>query len=216
MLSIKCLTIKHQQIPLFKADFQLSPSSIVALSGPNGSGKSTLLRTMVGLRDLSHARKSLDLDGHSVETKTYKQKVFYFESVNWFDQPLTGRDYLKLYNRLWQADTSLIEELINFWQMVPYIDQPIRKYSLGMKQKLLISLYGVTDTAYWLMDEPTNGLDQESLARLKDYFRAQKQAGRAILMATHEQEAFVSLCDSIYTIEGQRLVEKGGHHHETH
>ncbi|MGF3196290.1 ATP-binding cassette domain-containing protein [Facklamia sp. P13055] len=214
MLSISNLTIKNHQIPLFTADFTIFPYSLVALTGPNGSGKSTLLRTIAGLRKETQGQNSLDIEDRQLRGKSFKQAVFYFESVNWLDKNLSGMDYLKLYNKVWQADPDLIERTVNRWQSHDYIKQPIYKYSLGMKQKLVLSLYEVTNPTYWLMDEPTNGLDYESLNQFKSYLQTQRDEGKAFLIATHEQVDFLNLCDKIYSIQGHQLEEREVSHHE--
>ena len=91
--------------------------------------------------------------------------------------------------------------------MENYIDRPIKKYSLGMKQKLLLALYSVADAEYWLLDEPTLALDRASVEQLKDFFLTAKQQQKSIFFSAHENEQFFSICDQMYRIELYQLIE---------
>ena len=70
-----------------------------------------------------------------------------------------GMDYLRLYKKYLEVRSKLGDE-IDYWEMSDYISLPIRKYSLGMKQRLVIAMYFLSQAKCWLMDEITNGLDE--------------------------------------------------------
>ena len=85
--------------------------------------------------------------------------LFYYESIEWLDGNLSGMDYLRLIKNIWKSGLNLGDE-IDYWEMSDYIRLPIRKYSLGMKQRLVIAMYFLSQAKCWLMDEITNGLDE--------------------------------------------------------
>lgn len=146
----------------------------------NGVGKSTFLRALTQL---------VKYEGRIVyDNKSYKQskeKVFFFEDNSWFSDDLNSLDYLDLTKKLWHSTHSITKE-IEFWGIDEFRKLPIKKYSLGMKQKLIIAMYFVSDAPYLLMDEITNGLDQET--REKFYFRLNELIDRnnkCIILTSH-------------------------------
>lgn len=89
--------------------------------------------------------------------------------------------------------------------MEDYIRLPIKKYSLGMKQKLLISLYLVSDANYLLMDEITNGLDEESRRILYTTLSQLKQQGKTIILSSHYKEDIEEFCDYLLLLKNQTM-----------
>ncbi|MEB3363485.1 hypothetical protein SDC49_06345 [Lactobacillus sp. R2/2] len=98
---------------------------------------------------------------------------------------LTSLDYLKFVKRQWHSNVDLDQEL-DFLGVRKYVKVPIKKYSLGMKQKLIVAMYLVSGAEYYLMDEITNGLDEESRAilykRLNDEVA---QHNKCIILTSH-------------------------------
>ena len=207
MIIIKNLNLTTDFLLVENICLKLDSASVIGLVGPNGSGKTTFMRTVAGLRNQSNGQAQLIMNDMVMSPKKVKKNIFYFESINWFNDSLSGLDYLNLICNQWGADRNLIPEIINFWDSSAYIRKPIKKYSLGMKQKLLLSLYAVSNTQYWFLDEPTLGLDRHSVERLKNYVLAEKNKGRCIFFSAHESEDFFQICDQIYRIEQRGLVD---------
>ena len=147
MLNLTHVTLKTRQVILQDADFTFKKGRIYGLLAINGSGKTTLFRAISKLLPLS--------SGHIAVPPS----LFYYESVEWLDGNLSGMDYLRLIKNIWKSDLNLRDE-IAYWEMADYISLPIRKYSLGMKQRLVIAMYFLSQAKCWLMDEITNGLDE--------------------------------------------------------
>ncbi|UUX34475.1 ATP-binding cassette domain-containing protein [Fundicoccus culcitae] len=207
MLIINTLDLKTDFPLVNNISFSLEPRSIVGLVGPNGSGKSTLMRTIAGLRNEKNGFAQLKQKNHDLTPIETKSKIFYFESTNWFNSALSGMDYLYLINEIWHTDRYLIDEIINHWQLNSFIHKPISKYSLGMKQKTLLSLYHVSNADYFLFDEPTLALDKDSAEKFKIYLIRQKEKGKCIFFSAHENEDFFKICDKIYAIYEQNLIQ---------
>ncbi len=206
MIEIKGLNLENDYLLGENISLTLTKSSIVGLIGPNGSGKSTFMRTLMGLRTEKTGNAVMRIDGKRADLETVKRNIFYFESVNWFNGALSGMDYLKFINQLWEADKTLIDSAIDLWNTSAYIHKPIRKYSLGMKQKILMSLYTVSNADYWFLDEPTLALDQKSLEQFKSYLLKEKENGRCIFFSTHENPDFLKICDRIYGMSELQLI----------
>lgn len=199
MIKIQNLDIQTNTLLIEQMSVNFEEGTINGISAPNGSGKSTLFRTISGLR--TEKKGTIQLTETGITKKEIKKKIFYFENSSWFNPSLTGYDYLLLYNAQWKADKKLIKQAIEFWNMESYIHTNIKKYSLGMKQKLLLSLYIVSDATYWILDEPSIALDKASVDRLILLLKEQRDSGKCILFSAHESEIFFDICEHKYTID---------------
>lgn len=199
-----------EEILLYSVDFNLESSTIYGLSAYNGAGKTTLLRTLAGLRNEPEGRASLMVEGKMVAMGHEKKSIFYFETSDWFDTCLSGRDYLNFISAMWNKDIKKneMDTIIDFWELTAFVDKPIKKYSLGMKQKLLLSLYAVSNTDLWLMDEPTIGLDKTSCEKFNQFLYEAKQKGKSVFFASHHDDSLYATCDYIYEIIDKNLKLK--------
>lgn len=184
----------------------LERNTVYGLSARNGSGKTTLLRTISGLRKENEGSILIQEDSKTLTLLESKKQLFYYETVEWFDQNLSGLDYLKFIYSTWsnKSHTS-IEEIIDFWKMNNYIKLPIKKYSLGMKQKVLLAMYALSGANYWLLDEPTIGLDTQSLELFKIFIVEAKNNGACVLFSSHHNDSVYDICDYIYEMEDKSL-----------
>ena len=216
MLIAKDINIGYRNVSLIEHGSLTIGPSIYGLTAPNGTGKTTLLRTIAGLYPLQSGTVYLeDEDGKGKLTETaQKDKFFYFESTNWLDGNLSARDYLTFVSRTWKGSQELIAEANDFWLLDSFWNKLIRRYSLGMRQKTLLALYFVSNTQYWLLDEPTLGLDQQSQVLFRRFMQAAKKRGVAILFTSHQKENMLSIADAVYVLANKRLslqtVERAG------
>lgn len=144
------------------------------------------------------------LVGANGSRKSAFQKAMYFEHSEWCDYNLTTMDYLKLYSSLWKSEIGL-DEVITHWGMEDYVNRKIGKYSLGMRQKLLLSLYALSTSRYLIMDEPTNGLDKDADILFKQWLEKEKVSGKLIVFTSHYHDTIFELCDAVYEIEHHQL-----------
>ncbi|MFD1898913.1 ATP-binding cassette domain-containing protein [Enterococcus termitis] len=84
--------------------------------------------------------------------------------------------------------------------------RPVKKYSLGMKQKLIIAQAIFENPNVLLLDEPTNGLDDEAISSFYKLIKEFKSNGKIIVIASHNKKDIEELCDSIITIKDGRIV----------
>ncbi len=206
MLIVSDLQLKTKETLLYGAIMQLKKGTIYGLSARNGSGKTTLLRTISGLRSEPLGSISIHENDHILSALEVKKQLFYFETVEWFDPNLSGWDYLRFTQASWNQSARPIDEIVSFWEMKSYIKTPIKKYSLGMKQKVLLAMYDVSGASYWLLDEPTIGLDTNSLKKFQTYLLEAKQDGACILFSSHQNDSLYAVCDYIYEMEDGSLI----------
>lgn len=194
MLNLTHVTLKTRQVILQDADFTFKKGRIYGLLAINGSGKTTLFRAVSKLLPLS--------SGHIAVSPS----LFYYESVEWLDGNLSGMDYLRLIKNIWKSDLNLGDE-IAYWEMSDYINLPIRKYSLGMKQRLVITMYFLSQAKCWLMDEITNGLDEYYRQKFFDRLAQIDRKEQLVLLSSHYKEELMEICDSIVTIRQGQIEE---------
>lgn len=207
MIKISNLNIMTNELLIENANILFQENRIYGLTAPNGSGKSTLLRTLCFLLTPESGKIEFLNEKNSILTVLQsKKELFYFENTSWLDNNLTGLDYLRLINELWEAEEYLIDEAIDFWELSTYVETPIKKYSLGMKQKILLSMYYVSSTKYWFLDEPTLALDTKSVEKFCTYLLQEKIKGKMILFSSHAGDGVFDICDEIIRLENKRLL----------
>ena len=208
MLKITGLTLKTEETLLCSTDCVLKDGKIYGLSAINGAGKTTFLRTVAGIRYEKEGKSEILIEGNVLNVGNEKKHVFYFETSEWFDTNLSGKDYLAFISSMWHKKPikADIDSVISYWDLSDFIHKPIRKYSLGMKQKVLLALYAVSNADCWLMDEPTIGLDAKSCEKFQDYLRLARARGKTILFSSHQNDSLYNLCDDIYEITNKSLV----------
>ena len=194
MITLTHVTLKTRQVILQDADFTFKKGRIYGLLAINGSGKTTLFRAISKLLPLS--------SGHIAVSPS----LFYYESVEWLDGNLSGMDYLRLIKNIWKSDLNLGDEIV-YWEMSDYINLPIRKYSLGMKQRLVITMYFLSQAKCWLMDEITNGLDEYYRQKFFDRLAQIDRKEQLVLLSSHYKEELMEICDSIVTIRQGQIEE---------
>ena len=193
MITLNQVRLKTREMILKDIDFTFEKGNIYGMVAINGSGKTTLFRAISQLISVD--------SGHIIAPSS----LFYYETIEWFDGNLSGMDYLLYIKNVWNSSQNLEHE-IEYWEMADYIHLPIRKYSLGMKQRLLIAMYFMSQADCWLMDEITNGLDE--YYRTKFFNRLKEiQTQQLMIISSHYKEELMDVCDKIVKIENCRIEE---------
>ena len=193
MITLNQVRLKTREMILKDIDFTFEKGNIYGMVAINGSGKTTLFRAISRLISVNSGQI------------TAPSSLFYYETIEWFDGNLSGIDYLLYIKNVWNSSQNLENE-IEYWEMSDYIHLPIRKYSLGMKQRLLIAMYFMSQADCWLMDEITNGLDE--YYRTKFFNRLKEiQTQQLIIISSHYKEELMDVCDKIVKIENCRIEE---------
>lgn len=202
MIELNRLTIKTRHSILCNVDYCFFDRHIYGIVAENGSGKTTLFRTLVDLRRAQSG--TVLFDKYPMYKKS--KEVFYYESNEWLDKNLSGIEYLNFVKNMWKSKID-IAEVIKVWDIGEFIKIPIKKYSLGMKQRLLISMYYISDANYLIMDEITNGLDEENRIRFFKQIQLLKEKGKTILLSSHYKDEIISYCDTVLQIKDNSLQE---------
>lgn len=194
MITLSNVTIKTRQTIIKNIDFTFNNGNIYGIVAINGSGKTTLFRAISQL---------IPVNSGNITTLS---SFFYYENIEWFDLNLSGIDYLNYIKNIWKSTQSLNDE-IDFWEMNDFIYLPIRKYSLGMKQRLLIAMYFISQAECWLMDEITNGLDEYFRTKFFNRIDELNRDNHLIILTSHYKEDLSKVCDKLLTIENGEIKE---------
>ena len=179
--------IEKEQV-LQDVSFSLKEGMIYGLVGRNGSGKSMLLKTICGF--IRPDKGSVLVDGIDI----YKTNSFPKNTRALIERPnylpdLTGYENLKMLASIMNKIGD--EEIFNTLKKVNLFeekDKKFKKYSLGMKQKLGIAQVLMEDPDLILLDEPFNGIEDESIEKIRKILLEEKRRGKLIIIATHIKE----------------------------
>lgn len=181
--------------------------------GPNGAGKTTTIKMMTGI--LNADSGSVWLDGVNLEKEPMAAKrLFGFvpDAFEMFDR-LTGMEYLNfladVYN-VGQAERKAhTDRMLALFSLEKEINQQIRSFSHGMKQKLQVIGSLIHQPRIWILDEPMTGLDPASMHVLKQEMQTLCDEGKTVFFSTHVLDVAERLCDEIGIIRGGKLIAQG-------
>ena len=181
------------------------PGTITGLIGRNGSGKTMLLRAICGLVPLAQGevvvagqRVGKDVDfpdsiGVIIETPGFLPQYTAFENL---------KILARIRNRIGDAGIQSALEQVG----LSGVKKRVGKFSLGMKQRLGIAQAIMENPAILLLDEPMNGLDNAGVLEMRELFKALRDKGKTILLASHNPLDIEELCDSVYEMDGGVLT----------
>ncbi|HLR18659.1 MAG TPA: ABC transporter ATP-binding protein [Staphylococcus sp.] len=181
-------------------DFDFGQSQIVGLIGKNGVGKTTLMKVMNG-----------NIIKYKGEVKVHhKDNIGYLiEQPKLYDNK-SGLYNLKLFaNVLGKGfDKKYANQIIDAFGMRPYVKKKVKKYSMGMKQKLAIAVSLMNKPKYLILDEPTNGMDPDgSIDVLKTIQSLVKELDMKILISSHKLEDIELICDRAVFLRDGHFVQ---------
>ena len=206
VLMVNQLTKKYGSKTVLQAvSFDMKEGDIIGLVGPNGAGKSTLMRSILALEDVESG--TVMIQGISNRNPGFFKYVSFLPSDNYLYMHLTGYDHLAFVANIYKLDRSEIDEVVDLIGIRTYVNQPVKSYSYGMRQHLLIALSILTKPLVILMDEPFNGLDPTSVIELKELIRALHAKGISLLISTHNLDILEDLTNTIWFIKDGKLFK---------
>lgn len=199
-----CKTIRNAPI-LQDVNLTLEGGTVYGFVGRNGSGKTMLFRALSGLMKLTQGTVSLDGQVLHRDFSVLPSLGIVLEHVGMYPN-LTGVENLRYLAGLTRrAGESDIRTAIERVGLDPDDKRTYRKYSLGMKQRLAIAQAIMEKPDVLMLDEPTNGLDDDGVRKIRDLILVEKARGAIVLLASHNQEDIRILSDHLFRIDQGRL-----------
>jgi ABC-2 type transport system ATP-binding protein len=183
-----------------------------ALLGPNGAGKTTTLNILVGL--LEPTAGCVRVEGIDIREPAARSLVGYAPDDLPLPGALTGREYLRLHDRLRRRDDrERADALCTLLGIRDSLDRQIVEYSHGMRRKLQFIAAVMHDPLVLVLDEPYRGLDPRAAAFVHRYLEGFVSAGRALLVATHDLARAERDSSWVWLIDGGAVVAEGSPAH---
>lgn len=206
--------------PIIKGiSFSVKEGEIFGFLGPNGSGKTTTIKMMVDLIKMDAG--SISIMGCDIKERREKALEYVgavVESPELYSY-LTGYENLAQIARIRRISSKKIEEVVELVGLTGRIHDKMKKYSLGMKQRLGLAAALLPDPKLLILDEPTNGLDPNGMIELRNILkRLAREYGMAVFVSSHILGEIQQLCDTVAFIENGVIttVESMTAVHETY
>ncbi len=186
--------------------FQAKKGEIFGLLGPNGAGKTTTIRMLTG--QINPSGGSARVAGCDVvrDRARLKERIgVVFEEQNLYER-LSARLNLAFSCWLYHLPASRIDEVLDIVRLSDRARDPVRTYSNGMKQRLVIARALLHRPPMLFLDEPSRGLDPISAREVRQVVQQLASAGTTILLTTHLMEEADQLCERVAFIVNGKLV----------
>ncbi len=192
---------------------KVSSSEIFGLLGPNGAGKSTTIKMMVGLLRPDSGLIKIGGKDISSDPLSAKRSLAYIPEKSHIFDRLTAWEYITfiggLYGLREEAFRNNAEEYLETFGLFKWKEELISSFSLGMRQRLLLTSSFMRKPKVVILDEPHNGLDPKGIRLLKDCMLGMRDEGTAILLSTHVIAIAEELCDNIAIINKGSIAAQG-------
>ncbi len=204
---------KEETVAVDHIEIGIEEGELFGLLGPNGAGKTTtikLLCTLLLPDDGTATVNGYDVVKQAQEVRkcigvvTGGERGLYWR--------LTGRENLWFFSQLYnipdQEAKERIDELLKLVELEKRADDPVEKYSRGMKQRLHVIRGLVNNPPILLLDEPTLGLDPGAARVIRDFIKEklQREQRKTILHTTHYMEEADQLCDRVAIIDHGKII----------
>lgn len=186
----------------------LKEGNIYGFVGENGSGKTMLFRALSGLMKIDSGEIIYNQKILGKDINVIPDLGIIIENAGLY-QDLTGYKNLEMLSKLRGIiHGDRIREIIAMVGLDPYDKRTFKKYSLGMKQKILIAQALMEYPKVLMLDEPTNALDREGVEHFRKLMLEEKEKGTMILIASHNKEDIDLLADEIFTVHNGQIKKE--------
>jgi len=207
VLSINNLTKRYGPITAVNnLSLTVEKGNIYGFLGPNGSGKTTTLGIVLGI--LHADSGSYKWFGGRYGNNARKHLGALLETPNFYPY-MSAEDNLKIVAHIKNVKNPNIDELLNLVDLAHRKKFKFRTYSLGMKQRLAIAAAMIGDPELLIFDEPTNGLDPQGIAEVRNTIIEIAERGKTILMASHILDEVEKVCTHVAIIKHGNLLATG-------
>ena len=194
-----------RQRALAGVDLELRSGRMCALLGPNGAGKSTLLGILSTLTRPTSGEVRYGDFAHDVAARKLRGAIGLVAHESFLYADLTARENLRFWEGLYGVK-GRAQGLLARVGIEHAADRPVRTYSRGMQQRLALARALLPEPALLLFDEPSSALDPEGAAWLETELRAERDAGRVVVLVTHDLDAAGPIAEHAVVLRRGRVA----------
>ena len=211
VLSVRSLEKRVRNRTFVKdVSFDVFPGQVFGFLGPNGAGKTTTIRMIVGL--IRPTAGEITIGGYNVRTNpllAMREVGCIVENPDMYPY-LSGRENLLQLAKMQGAKAvQRIGDVAKLVHLEDRLDDKVRTYSLGMRQRLGIAQALLGNPRLLILDEPTNGLDPAGIRELRTFLQALAKDGLAVFISSHLLSEIELLCDHVAIIRDGSVIKTG-------
>ena len=201
----KLMLVIKKRVILNDVSVAFERGKIHGLIGRNGSGKTMLMKCICGF--IHPTSGSIHVNGKEIgKDIDYPENMGIIIETPGFISRYSGRKNLKVLAELNnKIKLEVINDSMSKLGLDPELTIPVRKYSLGMRQRLGLAQAIMEDPDIMILDEPMNGLDKRGVSDVRELLMNLRGQGKTIILASHSSEDIALLCDKTYEIENGAL-----------
>lgn len=214
LVEVRNLTKRYGKTVAVKdLSFEIEEGEVFGLLGPNGAGKSTTLSVISGL--LEPTAGDVMVDGHSVRTDpmSVKRRLGVVPQELALYPRLSARANLRFWGEMHglygRALSTRVDEVLELVGLSSRANEPIIKYSGGMKRRVNLAAGLMSRPRVLILDEPTVGVDPQSRNRIFDLVKSQAADGTTVIYTSHYMEEVELLCGRVAIMDQGALVASG-------
>jgi ABC-type multidrug transport system ATPase subunit len=207
VLKISGLSKSYGRITALKdLNLEIEAGNVYGLLGPNGSGKTTTLGIILGILQQNEGTFEW-FDGKYGEKHRLRIGAI-LETPNFYPY-LNADENLEIVRHIKKDDSSDFDELLTLVNLKDRRKSRFSTYSLGMKQRLAIAATLIGNPDVLIFDEPTNGLDPQGIAEVRDILKKIADSGKTVIMASHILDEVEKICSHVAIIKKGHLLATG-------
>jgi len=193
---------------------QVMRGDVFGFLGPNGSGKTTTIRMLLGLIRPTAGRAVIFGMDNAYQLPAILPRVGAIVETPVFYPYLSGKDNLHVIAAAsgmlqGKASNRRVEEVLDIVELRRHANIAVRKYSLGMKQRLGVGAALLADPELVLLDEPTNGLDPAGVFEIRQLIQRLATLGKTIFISSHILYEIQQVCNRVAILQKGNLIKQG-------
>lgn len=214
MIEIKHVTKKYgNKKALDNVSFNVANGEIFALIGHNGAGKTTLIKAICGIHDFDQG--TILINGKSIKEDPIacKKEMAYVPDDPELYEDMKAINFINFVCDMYDVSTPVrernIKRFTEMFNINSELNNPIKSFSHGMKQKIALIAALAHEPNVLIMDEPFVGLDPKAIFDMKEVMREMVKDGKTIFFSTHILDVAEKLCSRVAIVKNGKIVETG-------
>lgn len=202
MIEIRDLELTINKHTIFKnVNLSIPDGTVCGIIGDNGSGKTMLLKCISGLIPYSSGQVMVDGDIIGKDVEFPKSMGLLIEVPQFISRYSAKKNLSILAGYRNTVNKEEIQETLKLVGLDPNSKKSVKKYSLGMRQRLGIAQAIMENPKLMILDEPFNSIDSAGVERLTNLLRSYKNEGKIIIITSHYKRDIEAMCDMTFNIK---------------